>query len=172
MIAFDHRDCEQEHYIPSYRMNLEDAANGREAASAAVLTGWLALLQSGSHTIQVDVGQSAGSYSPQVGSVAVMDRQGSAGGQADRPQACLYGLLEAQGLPEMDFCELRFLTIPGLLFQGFWLRSNNPKERCRISPLFFLEECVKDQVYTMPEFLAVIRPFAQLRLGQLDNSPR
>jgi len=171
LIGFDHSQCEQEHYIPSYRMTLQDVADGRPAGQAADLTGWLALLQSHNQSIQVAVGLEADGQGMQVGCVSVADaadREHPGG----RPAVCMERLRQAQGLPEMDFCELNFLEIPGLLFQGFWLKSNDSSRSCCISPVFFLQDCVENRVYTMPEFMAAMQGFARERMSQPDNSPR
>ena len=100
----------------------------------------------------------------------------TAGNYGDRTWEVYQATLALDQLPqvkEADY-ELRVLVIPGLNLEGFWLVAQPPKPGDPVLPDLAVpfpgmpdqpnEALQRAPVYTLDQFLATIRPLAQLRL--------
>jgi hypothetical protein len=88
----------------------------------------------------------------------------------DRVRAALRAALELDELPQVssgDY-ELRVLTVPALNLDAFWLANQGTAGYDLIVPFpaapnQLIAALNTQPVYTMPDFLAAIRPLAQLK---------
>jgi len=78
-------------------------------------------------------------------------------------------LSRTQAMPEIKGCELRWLSIPGVMFEGFWLHSQSPAQPDLVSTVFSLDEELQNPVLTVDQFLPIVRQYALGRLASDDR---
>jgi len=116
-------------YLRSFMLSLY-ALQAGEGLEAAVRTGWRVLMPSAGTTPLLGQMTASTATSPsQMISLSVGARAGTAFDQLSR----------AQAMPEMKGCELRWLSIPGVIFEGFWLHSQSPDQPDLVSTVFSLD---------------------------------
>jgi hypothetical protein len=171
LIGWNHEKCQREHYLPAYLMSLQALAGGRSVDAAAVATGWLGLLLHGDlGAIICQVTMDENRQPSRIGHVSHPSPEQQAKNSWNRAQIALDKIAEVQDIPQSETCELSWLRIPGILFEGFWLKSKNQGHPGWVVPVFFLEDDIQARAYTVPEFLTVAQALAKKRLG-VDNSP-
>jgi hypothetical protein len=90
--------------------------------------------------------------------------------EGSRAQVALDQFRTWQNRPEIGQYSVRWLSVPGVTFEGIWLNSLSPGKPDLVAAVFTLDDELKGRVLTGEEFVAIIRPYALWRLEH-DDSP-
>jgi hypothetical protein len=153
-----YENAQNEVFLPAYAIGLKDLTAGR-LMDAAVLTGWRAFMpQPGGGALFAEMSLASGSHGSVLGTVS----------QGDRAQEALKALRAVEARPEVKSCEIRWLSVPGVLFEGFWLKSNDANQPDSIIPVFTLDDSLRLDRMAAADFLAIAQPFGVNRLKYTD----
>jgi hypothetical protein len=151
----------QEVYVPAFTLGASDLAAGK-GFEAAVASGWRM-------------------FTPYVQDRAILavmtldtpDSPAEVCGlqQDDRANAAFDAFGQIQAAQEYASCELKWLSIPAVLFEGFWLVSHTAGEPDLVSPVFTCDPELQPQgssVIKADDLLTTARSFAVNRLKYSD----
>ncbi len=156
LLSYD--KCENEVYLPAYAMGLQPLASGVQM-DAAVLTGWRVFaLQPNGGALLAEMSLASGGQPSQLGTVS----------QGDRAKAAFAALSSVRAMPDLKNWDLGWLSVPGVLFEGFWLKPNTPNVPDLMVPVFTLDQEMQRANLLTTDFMAIIKPFAQKRLAYDD----
>jgi hypothetical protein len=156
LLSYD--QIEDEVYMLAYSMGLQELTAGANM-EAAVLTGWRVFMpQQDGGALFSEMSLASGGQPSELGSVS----------QSDRAKAALAAVRALQKMAVLDRWELGWLSVPGVLFEGFWLKAKNPNEIDLIIPVFTLDDQLQSPMLPAAAFLEIIRPFAANRLAHDD----
>jgi hypothetical protein len=151
-------NVENEVYVPAYAIGLQDLTSGRQI-DAAFPTGWRVFMpHPGGGGFFSDMTLASGGEVSQVCCVS----------QGDRAQNALDALRAVQARPELKYCDVRWLSVPGVLFEGFWLKSNDTNQPDSIVPVFTLDDSLRCDLLRAVDFLTIVKPFGVNRLSYND----
>ena len=149
-----------EHSLPAYVIQLEDCrADGGCEPALIRRTGWKYLaMDANGKALCCDVEEAPGAQQAEVDAV-------SEGVDAVRALQSLDELIEL----EEGVYEVRWVSVPGLLVSGFWLKSTTPGGPDLVAPLRVLqEELAAKQFFPLEEFIGIVRSMATERLAYND----
>lgn len=90
------------------------------------------------------------------------------GAQADLVMEMVKNLDRYEEAEEGDY-EVRWLSVPGLLVEGFWLKSGSEEKSCLVIPVAPLaEELQTKPVFDLSEFVSIIETLATERMRHSD----
>ena len=152
-------DCSGDVYLPSFTLCLFALRDG-QGLEAAIPDGWRVLMPyAGSAPLLGQMTASTANSPPQMMSLS----------EGARAQAALDQLSRVQAMPEMKVCELRWLSIPGVMFEGFWLHSQSKDQPHLVSSVFTLDGELQGRVLPGDKFLPIVREYALWRLASDDR---
>jgi hypothetical protein len=145
-------------FLPAYAIGLRNLTPGH-FMEAAVLTGWRVFMPlPNGGALFCDMILAEGGQPAQLGSVT----------EGDRALEALSALRAVQARPELNHCEIRWLGVPGVMFEGFWLKSNDANQQDLIIPVFTLDNSLRSDALAAADFLAIVQPFGANRLSYND----
>jgi hypothetical protein len=89
--------------------------------------------------------------------------------EGSRAAAALSHLDEMRAKVDMENREVRWLSVPGTMFEGFWLMPGSPDQEDLVSTVFSLDEEFQGHLMTVPDFLPLTREYALWRLAEDDR---
>ena len=90
------------------------------------------------------------------------------GAQADLVMEMVKQLDRYPGAEQGQY-EVRWLSVPGILVEGFWLKSGSEEKPCLVIPVAPLaEELQAKPVFDLPEFVCIIQTLAAERMRHSD----
>ncbi len=153
-----YENAQNEVFLPAYAIGLKDLTAGC-LIDAAVLTGWRVFMpQPGGGALFAEMSLASGGEASVLGTIS----------QGDRAQEALKALRAVEARPELKSCEVRWLSVPSVLFEGFWLKSNDANRPDSIVPVFTLDDSLRLDILAAVDFLAIVQPFAANRLKYTD----
>ncbi len=155
----DFASCEEQHFVRLYTIALDEAARGAVLESRTPAAWRFVVTGHQKPVVACDMSIVPESEPSRVLSV----RQGSG---ANRCHAALQSVWK---MPEIgpENCELRWLSIPGLSIEAFWLHSCSGDRIVPISPQ--VDELKGRTILPAQEFLAILQTLATERLAYDDG---
>lgn len=146
-------------YLPNFTLCLY-ALRDNQGIDSAMPTGWRVLMpDTGSGALLAHVTESTTEAPSQVISVS----------EGPRAQLALDRWRAVQAMPQSKLCELRWLSVPGVMFEGFWLPPHLKDQPDLVSSLFTLDDELKNRTMTAAQFIPIVREYALLRLARDDR---
>ena len=149
-----------EHSLPAYVIELADCQNEGGCESALVRrVGWKYLAtDANGKALSCDVEEAPGAIQAKVDAVS-----------EDADAVTALQLLDELNELQQGVYEVRWVSVPGLLVYGFWLKSTTPGRPDLVVPLRVLqEELTAKQCSELAEFTGIVRKLAIERLGYND----
>jgi hypothetical protein len=147
--------------VPAFTLSAQalKAASGMEAAQAS---GWRVFAPFANDAAILSVM-----------TLATPDQASEVAGiqSADRAKAAFDAMVRVTNMKELDQCQLKWLAIPSILFEGFWLHSNAADQRDLVGPVFTVDDQFQPfctAVMKADDFLQIARGFACNRLDYSD----
>ena len=162
----------KEVYVPAFTLAATDLRDGK-GLEAAEASGWRVFTPYAGDSAVLSIMTAA--TPTQASEVAAIQQQ-------DRAKAAFDAMVRITNMKEVDQCQLKWLSIPSILFEGFWLDSQTPNQPDLISPVFTVDtfdptagadspadpapQSQTDQatVWHADDFLAIAREYAKIRL--------
>jgi hypothetical protein len=156
LLSYD--NFENEVFLPAYAIGIRELTPGR-FMDAAVLTGWRVFMpRPNGGALFCDMTLAAEGQPSQLGGVS----------ESDRARDALSALRAVEARPELEYSEVRWLSVPGVMFEGFWLKSNDANRPDSIVPVFTLDDSLRCDILPAVDFLAIVQPFGANRLKYTD----
>jgi len=149
-----------ETYFPAYDLCLKVLRDGHGLESA-IQTGWRVVMTFPDKRAEFGIVAAATPGSPPE-LVSVSDGEFTAG--------ALSHLREVHTKLDMRSGEVRWLSIPGIMFEGFWLPSEPPGKSDLVLPVKCLDDELRGKVLEVNMFLPVAQEYAVWRLA-FDDCP-
>jgi len=146
-------------YLPNFTLCLY-ALRDNQGIESAMPTGWRVLMpDTGNGALLAQVTESTAETPSQVISVS----------EGTRAQLAFDRWRAVQAMPQTNLAGLRWLSVPGVMFEGLWLQSRGKDEPDMVISVFTLDDELKERTMTAAQFLPMVREYAVFRLAHDDR---